>query len=90
MNQRIRYIKFDGGYKSMRMLKNYHGIEYRPFLADDMLSGRIEDAQGITEVIVTGSSHHKTKIALKKALESLGVEFIPEGRAKKKEDTDDN
>lgn len=83
MNQRIRYIKSAEGYTSMRMLKARNGTEYRPFLAGDMLSGGVLDVGGTTVVAVTGTSHHKTKIAVKKALENLGVEFMPEGRVRK-------
>lgn len=86
MNQRIRYIKSATGYTSMKVLKSRDGTEYRPMLFDGMLSGSVLKTDGTTVTTVTGSSHHKTKIALKKALESLGVEFMPEGRTRKKLD----
>lgn len=84
MNQRIRYIKSAEGYTSMRMLKARGGKEYRPNLSNDMLTGSVLDVSGATVSTVTGTSHHKTKIGLKKALEDLGVEFVPEGRASRK------
>jgi len=83
MNQRIRYIKTNDGYKSMRVLKSRSGTEYRPVLSEDMKVGKVLTSAGELVAEVTGSSHHKTKIALKKALEKLGVEFIPEGRKRK-------
>lgn len=83
MNQRIRYIKSNDGYTSMRVLKSKDGIEYRPVLSEDMLSGKVVAGNGAVVSMVKGSSHHKTKIALKRALETLGVEFAPEGRRRK-------
>ncbi len=84
MNQRIRYIKSNGGYTSMRVLKARDGVEYRPVLSEDMLTGKIVAVNGTVLSTVKGTSHHKTKIAVKRALESLGVEFAPEGRRRKK------
>jgi len=68
----------------MRMLRARNGTEYRPVLSEDMLAGNIVMNDGTVVTTVSGTTHHQTKMAMKKALENLGVEFMPEGRARKK------
>ena len=84
MNQRIRYIKSTEGYTSMRILKSKTGKEYLSNLSNNMLVGIVTTSTGEVVQEVHGSSHHKTKIALKKALANLGVEFASEGRVPRK------
>lgn len=83
MSQRIRYIKATTGYESVKMLKNAEGQELRATLSEDQLTGMVMLG---TEVLATvsGTSPHKTKIAVKKALEKVGVSFNSEKRKPRK------
>lgn len=79
--KRIRYIKqLDGSLLSMQTLKGSIA-EYKSVVHPDGKGGEVIDATtGDVMASVSGSSSHKTKIALKKELEHLGVEFVTEGR----------
>lgn len=85
MEKRIRYIKqADGSFTSMRVLKNSTGADLRPVISPDGKTGAVTSAvSGEILITVRGTSAHKTKIALKEALETLGVVFIPETRRKR-------
>lgn len=79
--KRIRYIKqTDGSLLSMQTMKG-SAAELKSVVHPDGKVGEVINAvTGDVMASVTGTSPHKTKIALKAALESLGVMFIAEGR----------
>jgi hypothetical protein len=64
----------------MRILLSQDNKEYRATLSDDQLTGSVQDLSG-NVYPVKGSSPHKTKIAIKKQLELLGVVFELEKRS---------
>ena len=81
--QRIRYIKeVDGSYRSGQYVKSVDGKEYVCGLSPDMLTGYVCSTSVTDPVMVkvAGPSSHKTKIAVKKVLEQLGVVFVKESR----------
>lgn len=86
MEKRIRYVKrTDGSLTSMRVLKAEDGKEYRPIISPDGRTGGIVIAGSDFPVAtVRGTSAHKTKIALKRELQKLGVVFAGETRKKSK------
>ena len=79
--KRIRYIKgVDGSFTSMQTMKGSNS-EYKSVIYNDKLSGCVVDALKSQVVSkVTGTSEHKVKMALKTALEALGVTFNKETR----------
>lgn len=85
MMKRIRYIKHsDGGLSAMRVITSQTGVEYDVIIEPNGKTGHILDYISRDVVMsVSGSSAHKTKIALKAALESLGVVFSEETRKKR-------
>lgn len=81
MNARIRYVKDgDTDFRSMQIFKSSDGTEYRVGY-DNTNSGWVMDAVSRTVVRrLKGTSSHAVKIAIKKALEDLGVKFSREVR----------
>lgn len=79
--KRIRYIKqTDGSLLSMQTMKGSSAELKSVVHPGGQVGEVINAASGDVLASVTGTSPHKTKIALKAALESLGVMFIAEGR----------
>lgn len=89
MNQRIRYIKnAEGNMVGNKFFRSKDGTEYFvewKTLKPGMCAGRIASVDGNYETDVYGSSPHKIKIKLKRALMELGCEFEKEKRELKKE-----
>ena len=85
MMKRIRYIKnSDGGLSAMRVITSQSGAEYDAIIDPSGKTGHVLDYISRDVVVsVSGSSAHKTKIAIKAALESLGVVFSEETRKKR-------
>lgn len=82
MLKRIRYVKSgDGGLISKQVLKSVSGDELIATIGPTGRSGTIKSViNNEIKAEVTGTSPHKTKIALKKALYLLGVNFEKEKR----------
>ena len=84
MSTRIRYVKASDGVVSMQVLKSHTtGTEYKTSISTDGKTGkvtRMSDGEVVKKV--SGTSAHKTKIALKKALKELGVVFLNEKRVR--------
>ena len=83
--QRIRYIKNDFGFESMRVLETSGGKEIKPFLSKDQLEGTIQDVDGTVYASVRGRIPHKTKIKIKRELVKLGAQFKKEERVSRKD-----
>lgn len=84
MSNRIRYQKtsVEGTSESVRVYASATA-SYKVYLIDRPLSFKVVALTGSDESVVTEgvqTSVHKLKIAAKKALESLGVEFSKEVR----------
>lgn len=81
--RRIRYEKTSrsGISSSVKVFKTVDGKEVRVFVNDITKAYGILDLSN-DQILLSGvhSSMHKTKIAAKKALESLGVTFDKENR----------
>jgi hypothetical protein len=85
VSTRIRYVKQpDGSLESMQVFKkNLAPDEFKCVISADGKKGKVIDARTReTQKQVSGTSAHKTKIALKDALRVLGVPFLNERREK--------
>lgn len=83
MNKRIRYIKDgNGGFVSKNVLKTVSGEELLSVIDPSGKTGKITTTDNRIVLVVATTSPHKTKIALKKALSGLGVNFEIEKRGK--------
>jgi hypothetical protein len=85
MSQRIRYVKeVDGSLRSGQYITSSSGNEYLCFISKDGMNGEIKHVSSANAIkTVRGTSAHKTKIAIKAALESLGCIFDKEVRTNK-------
>lgn len=86
MSTRIRYAANpDGSLECLQILKGHtSGIEYKTLISPDGRDGYVlEMPTKAVRMMVTGTSSHKTKIALKRALKALGVVFLNEKRTSK-------
>lgn len=90
MSTRIRYTKgVDKEWVSVQVFKTTAGRELKAELSPSMKEGAVKDAvTGDYLIVVKGTSAHKTKIKVKKALADYGVEFVTEGRKKRNEQTE--
>lgn len=78
--KRIRYVKTpEGNWVSLQTISGSNG-DYKTMISADGKTGAVISADGSVVKTVTGTSAHKTKIAVKVQLESLGVVFNREKR----------
>jgi hypothetical protein len=80
--KRIRYVNNHGRLSSVRALTDSNGEQYQTFINEDGKSGGILHLTTNTIVrTVRGTSPHKVKIAIREALQQLGVIFEAESRS---------
>lgn len=84
MNNRIRYVKDNkGNFKSLRNIKDDHGIEFTCGFSADGKSGYVKSVKGIINIQLSAPSLHEVKKKIKKALKELGCNFEKEVRQKR-------
>ena len=84
MSKRIRYVAgpIPDSFVSLQVFSNGKGREFKTMIEPGGKTGMVVEPDGTVVDKVSGTSSHKTKIALKEALSKLGAVFEKEERVR--------